>query len=142
MASPRSTVLVWLATLFAFLALDAVWISMVALDMFKSQLGNILRPQPVVSAIVAFYLIYAVGLFVLAVRPALAAGSARIAATSGAMLGLTAYSTYDLTNLALIERYTVGLAVSDLVWGTVASLLASIAGYAVGRKLNAQGAKR
>lgn len=142
MASPRSTVLVWLATLFAFLALDAVWISMVALDMFKTQLGNILRPQPMILAIVTFYLIYAVGLFVLAVRPALATGSARTAATSGAMLGLTAYSTYDLTNLALIERYTVGLAVADLVWGTVASLLASIAGYAVGRRLGVSSADR
>lgn len=142
MASPRVTFLTWLATLVAFLALDAVWISMVALEMFKSQLGNILRPAPMVSAIVAFYLIYAVGLVVLAVRPALAAGSARTAATSGAMLGLTAYCTYDLTNLALIERYTVGLAVADLIWGTVASMLAAVAGYAVGRRLGASSAAR
>ena len=142
MASPRVTFLTWLATLVAFLALDAVWISMVALEMFKSQLGNTLRPTPMVSAIVAFYLIYAVGLVVLAVRPALAAGSARTAATSGAMLGLTSYCTYDLTNLALIERYTVSLAVADLIWGTVASMLAAIAGYAVGRRLGASSAAR
>jgi uncharacterized membrane protein len=36
----------------------------------------------------------------------------------GAAVGLLAYGTYDLTNLAVIEGYTLRIALIDLAWGT------------------------
>jgi uncharacterized membrane protein len=125
-----------LAALLAFVMLDVVWLTLLAIDVFQSQIGPILRPAPMLGAIVAFYLVYATGLVVLAVRPALASNSWQTAATLGAVVGLTAYATFDLTSLAVIERWTIGIAVADIAWGVAASTLAALAGYAVGRRLS------
>lgn len=124
-----------LASLLVFVMLDAAWLSLLAIDLFQSQLGPILRPSPRLGAIGAFYLVYAIGLVVLAVRPALANKSWPTAAVLGAVLGLTAYATFDLTSLAVIERWTVRLAVVDIAWGVTASALAAVAGYAAGRRM-------
>lgn len=123
-----------LATLSVFVILDAAWLTLVGLEMFQSQIGSILLPQPLLGAALAFYAIYAFGLVALAVQPALAARSIATAAAKGAVLGLTAYATFDLTNLAVIKGWTIGLAVTDIAWGVVASTFASMAGYAAGSR--------
>lgn len=128
-----------LVSLLTFAILDAAWLSLVAIDLFQKQLGPILRPAPWVGAIVAFYLIYAAGLVVLAVKPALSHQSWRKATTFGAMLGLTAYATFDLTNLATIDRWTIELAAVDIAWGVFASTLAALAGYSAGRRMSHRG---
>ena len=122
----------FLVTLIVFVVLDALWLMLVAGNMFQQQLGAILRPQPMLAAAAAFYPIYAIGLYALAVRPAIAARSMASAAAKGAMLGLTAYATFDLTNLAIINGWTVRLAVSDMTWGIVASAFAAVAGTGAG----------
>jgi uncharacterized membrane protein len=127
-----------LASLLVFVMLDAVWLSLLAIDLFQSQLGPILRPAPMLGAIVAFYLVYAFGLVVLAVRPALSHQSWRTAAALGAVLGLTAYATFDLTNLAIVERWTIGLAIADMAWGVAASTLASLGGFETGRRMSSR----
>jgi uncharacterized membrane protein len=130
MDSARAIAAAFLATLVVFVVVDAAWLMLVAMKMFQRQLGAILRPEPVFGAAIAFYLIYTAGLVVLAIRPALAARSLTVAATHGAVLGLTAYATFDLTNLAVIRGWTIELAAFDIAWGVVASACASMAGYA------------
>lgn len=127
-----------LASLLTFVVLDAVWLSFVALDLFQKQLGPILRPAPMVGAIVAFYPTYVAGLVALAVRPAISSNSWRTAAMLGAVLGLTAYATFDLTNLAVIELWTIGLAIIDIAWGVAASTVAALAGFAAGRRMSSR----
>ena len=112
---PLTGILVaYIATLIAFVALDVTWLMLVAVGLFQSQLGAILRPQPDLIAAAAFYPIYAGGLVMLAVRPALRARSLISAAANGAILGLTAYATFDLTNLAIIKGWTLGLALIEI----------------------------
>lgn len=118
-----------LATLIAFVALDAVWIFLVAGPFFKGQLGPLLRTQPDLAAAAVFYVIYAAGLLVLAVVPALHARSAMAATWRGAALGLTAYATFDLTNLAIVEGWTLAVAVVDIAWGTLGSSIAALLGF-------------
>jgi uncharacterized membrane protein len=132
----RTRVAAALTTLVTFVILDAVWLSQVGVDLFKSRLPAILRPDPVVGAIVAFYVIYAAGVYVLALRPSLETGSGRTAATLGAWVGLTAYATFDLTNLAVITGWTIPLALIDMTWGVVATALATLAGHTAGRYLS------
>ena len=119
-------------TLVVFVGFDVAWLALVAVEMFQSQLGSILRPEPMLGAAIAFYPIYSFGLVALAVHPAIAARSLWIAAAKGALVGLTAYATFDLTNLAIIKDWTVGLAIVDIAWGVVVSTVASIAGTFVG----------
>jgi uncharacterized membrane protein len=125
--------LAFFASLLTFVVLDAAWLLLVGIGQFQAQLGLILRPQPDMMAAMAFYLIFAGGLVMLAIRPALQHRSPSIAAAHGAVLGLTAYATFDLTNLAVIEGWTVSLAALDMAWGTALSCVAAVAGYAAGR---------
>ncbi len=129
----RALVVASATSFLVFVILDAAWLLLVAVDLFQMRLGPILRPAPVFGAIVVFYFIYVGGLVVLAVQPALGRNAWPSAAWRGAVLGLTAYATFDLTNLAVIERWTVGLAVADIAWGVTASAIAASAGYAAGR---------
>ncbi len=126
--------LAFAATLITFVVLDVAWLMLVAIGQFQSQLGAILHPQPNLFAAVALYVIFACGLIVLAVQPALKARSLSVAIANGAVLGLTAYATFDLTNLAILKGWTVGLALLDMTWGTVLSATAASAGYAAGSR--------
>lgn len=47
----------------------------------------------------------------------------------GGLLGLVAYATYDLTNLATFSRWSVVVTVVDMVWGPFVTALASLAGF-------------
>ncbi len=115
----------YLAGLVAFAAIDAVWLTFVAGPMFAAELKGLLRASPDFGAAALFYLIYAVGLMVLAVQPALVARSAQVALLNGAVLGCTAYATFDLTCLAILEAWTWRLALPDIIWGTMLSGVAA-----------------
>ena len=117
----RSTGLAFIVALVVFVVLDAAWLMLVAVPMFQNQLGAILRPEPMLGAAIALYPIYSFGLVTLAVRPAIAARSMWTAAFNGAVLGVTAYATFDLTNLAVIKGWTIGLAAIDIAWGVIVS---------------------
>jgi uncharacterized membrane protein len=130
---------IYAATLIALVTLDAVWLIFIANAFFKSQVGPLLREQPDLAAAGLFYLIYAGGLVILAVAPSLRERSAQAAAWRGAVLGLTAYATFDLTSLAIIEGWTRAVAVVDIAWGTFLSALASLAGYGVTRASSSRG---
>jgi uncharacterized membrane protein len=134
--SSRVLAIGFVATLLVFVVSDAAWLTLYAIDMFQREIGPLLRAQPHFGAAAAFYVIYAVALTLLAVRPALELRSAQAATWRGALLGLAAYATYDLTNYATLEAWSLTLALKDLGWGTFASGLASIAGYlAAGRRM-------
>nr|WP_040878888.1 DUF2177 family protein [Kaistia granuli] len=47
----------------------------------------------------------------------------------GAVLGLVAYGTYDMTNLATLKNWSLSLSVVDMAWGTFLTSLAATSGY-------------
>jgi uncharacterized membrane protein len=49
-------------------------------------------------------------------------------AIEGLWVGLFAYGTYDLTNMATLEKWTWTLVIADMIWGGVVTALASAAG--------------
>ncbi len=122
-----------LLTFVAFLAIDGVWLGLVARNLYAKHLGYLMTPKTVWPAAILFYLLYVVGVLVLAVLPGLEAGSLGRAALLGALLGLIAYATYDLTNLATVKGWPVLITVIDLAWGTVLTAAVSAIGYLIGR---------
>ena len=48
----------------------------------------------------------------------------------GALFGLFAYATYDLSNLATLKNWPVSLTLADIVWGTVLSAASACLGKA------------
>jgi uncharacterized membrane protein len=121
--------------LLVFLALDAAWLLLAGAAIFKSQLGPILRETPNFWAAGAFYIVYAAAMLILVVNPAYRSGSVATAAWHGAVLGLAAYATFDLTALAIIKGWTTVVAVIDLVWGTLATTVTCVVGFLSMRKL-------
>jgi uncharacterized membrane protein len=65
-----------------------------------------------------------------AVGPALANGRWQTALVQGAILGLLCYATYDLTNFATLKIWSLKVTLLDILWGTVLTGSASLAGYA------------
>lgn len=110
----------------AFLAIDILWLGVIARSFYQTQLGHLMRANVNWAAALAFYLLFMVGVVILVVWPAVQQESLTRALVHGALLGLVTYAAYDLTNLAVLEGFPVKVAVVDIVWG--AFLCASVCG--------------
>lgn len=116
----------FLVAFLTFLAIDGLWLTVVAKDFYAKHLGFIMTKTPNLTAALLFYLIYIFTMVILVISPALQKGSLMTAILTGALFGLCAYATYDLTNLATLKDWPLLVTVVDLIWGTVLS--ASVAG--------------
>lgn len=114
-----------------FISCDAVWLSVMGPRLYKPLLQGLLsdtvRPTPAIL----FYLLYLTGIVVFAVLP-----SSRpfMALGRGALFGLIAYATYDLTNQATLRTWPAFLSVIDLSWGALITGIAALLAYIVCRK--------
>lgn len=121
------------ATAIVFAALDFVWLTTMGEAVYRPALQEIMAPEVNYPPAVLFYVVYIVGVVFLAVRPAVQAGSLAVAFVNGAVLGLCAYATYDLTNMATLKVWPVHVAALDVGWGTVLTAVAASAGYLASR---------
>jgi len=128
----------YVATALVFGALDGIWLTQSFAAVYLPEIGRLTLPSPEPAASLAFYLVYIAGMVRFAVAPALAQGGPLRAATQGAWLGLVAYATYDLTNLATLQHWTLKVSLIDMAWGCVATATAaSVATAIVGRFVGA-----
>lgn len=111
-----------------FLALDAVWLKTMAPILYRPAIGHLMRPDFALVPAAAFYVIFIVGVVTFVVLPAREATSAL---ARGALFGLVAYATYDLTNQATLRDWPWSVTLADLAWGAFVTAIASVASYAV-----------
>jgi len=127
----KQTVILFAMTLAVLFLVDMIWLGVVAKGLYRRHLGAFMSPKVVWPAAVLFYLVFIAGLLVFAVRPALVGGGPPQALLFGGFLGLVAYATYDLTNLATFKDWPLVVTVVDLIWGTclgaVVSWLSTVA---------------
>jgi uncharacterized membrane protein len=126
-------VFVYLLTLLTFLALDALWLGLVAKSFYKRHLGHLMTPDINWTAALLFYLLYITAVLVFVTAPAVRSGSPARAWLLGAFLGLVAYATYDLTNLATLKDWPVVVTIVDLVWGAAITSATSGASFLIAR---------
>ncbi len=129
--TPKQLLIACPVTALVFLALDAVWLTTMADRLYRPALGKLMLDRFDVAPAVAFYAIYLVGVLVFAVRPGLESGRWSTALGLGALLGLVAYATYDLTNQATLRDWPWRVTIADLCWGTVVTGAAAAAGCRV-----------
>lgn len=111
-------------TLVPFVAIDALWLGIVAPKFYKSQIGFIMAERPNWFAAALFYLLFIGGMvFFVTGRE----GSISQAVLRGAVFGFICYATYDLTNLATLKGWPVLVTVVDMTWGTVLGALTALA---------------
>lgn len=131
----KPILLAYAGTFCSFLAIDALWLGVVARTFYRDQLGDMMLPSPNLGIAAVFYIFFAAAVVLLAVMPGLKSGSIWVAVGYGAVLGLAAYGTYDITNLATLKGWPVTMSVIDMIWGTVLTATASGCGYALSRSL-------
>lgn len=126
-------ILAYVSTGAVFLALDFVWLSKTGNMLYRPLIGGLMADSFRVAPAILFYALYIAGTVVLAVMPALASGRFTTALLYGAMLGLVAYGTYDLTNQSILKTWPTVITVADMCWGTVLTAIAATLGFFITR---------
>ena len=126
----------YLSTLIVFFGLDLLWLGVVARGFYSTQLGSLMRDNINFVAAGGFYLAYVAGIVFFAVAPALTEGSWQKAAMNGALLGLIAYGTYDMTNLATLRDWPLTMSFVDLAWGGFITCVSATLGLLITRVLS------
>lgn len=128
----------YVLTLVVFAGIDTVWLGTMGDRLYRPLIGSILAENFRLAPAIAFYALYAAGLTLFAVLPGLAEGGWKKALLLGGLLGLFAYGTYDLTNLATLKNWSLKLSLIDMAWGLCVSAAASASACALaGRFLRA-----
>jgi len=122
-------------TAIVFFAFDFIWLSTDTSRIYKPYVGDQLLDKPNMPVAAAFYLLYVVGVLFLASLPGYDKGSIGDAFLRGAILGLLAYGTYDLTNLATLKGWAWQVSVIDMIWGTLLTGTVAAVGYLFARWL-------
>jgi uncharacterized membrane protein len=125
----RQAVLQYLVVFAVFLAIDAVWLTNAGRLLYVPEIGHLLKDKPNLLVAFIFYAIYALGLLVFVVQPAVSEDGYGRALFYGAFFGFVAYATYDMTNLATLKGFTTKIAIIDMAWGTILS--ATVSGVSV-----------
>lgn len=119
----------YLLTGLSFALIDSIWLRTMYTRLYQPEIGELLGGLRLGPAI-AFYLLYIGGMMWFAVGPALANGRWQTALVQGAVLGFMCYATYDLTNFATLKIWSMKVTLLDILWGTVLTGSASLAGWA------------
>jgi uncharacterized membrane protein len=114
--------------------LDFVWFGLVASNLYKKELGGLLRMKDgsikpeILPAILVYFLIAALTTFF--VVPKIGAGGILPAFLWGALAGLILYGVYDLTNLSFLKDWTITTSIVDIIWGAfMCGVLGVVATY-------------
>ena len=121
--------LLYLLTTPVFFVIDMTWLGLIAKNMYKRELGFLMRTDIVWWAAILFYLLFILGILYYAVLPAHAAGSWVKALYLGALFGFFTYMTYDLTNYATIRDWPLTIVFVDTAWGVVLSTSVSVISF-------------
>lgn len=126
----------FLATLLTTAVLDAIWLGLVTPAFYKKHIGFIMADKPNWLAASAFYLIFVLGLTVFVVYPGWKNVDSIVkVGLLGALFGLVAYATYDLTNQATLKNWPAIVTVVDMVWGMALAGAASVVAVLLSRWL-------
>jgi uncharacterized membrane protein len=127
---------IYLSFLVCLVAVDLIWLLGIAKNLYRDEMGDLMATEPKLIAALAFYLLYALGVCIFVIVPALTKQSCTQALLYGALFGLFCYMTYDLTNLSVVRHFPTKLALIDIAWGSFVTALCSGITYWVGNRLS------
>jgi uncharacterized membrane protein len=131
----------YVAALVTLCAVDGVWLTAM-LGTYRRALGDLLAATPAFVPAALFYLLYAVGVVALVVLPSVTERQRSLVTARGAVFGLVAYGTYDLTNQATLRDWPAWLTMLDMAWGTVLTAVAATLAHALASRLARREASR
>lgn len=120
----------YIATGISFALIDSLWLRSMYTRLYKPEIGELMMKDGFrLGPAIAFYLLYILGMMIFAVGPALQSGKWQTALIWGASFGFFCYMTYDLTNYATLKVWSLKVTILDMIWGTVLTGSAAIAGW-------------
>lgn len=117
----------YIITLAVLVSLDGLWLGVVAKKFYKKHMDSNVSFKLVPALL--FYLLYPAAIMYFTKRNP-DRGLSKIA-LDGALLGLTAYGTYDLTNLATMKNWSLKMSAVDMTWGAFVTSIAATVGNMV-----------
>ena len=120
----------YLITATVFLGLDFLGIRWLIRPLFDTHVGDLLARPLRLGPAAVFYLFYVAGLLWFVSLPALREGAPLQALVGGMILGALCYGTYEFTNYATLQRWSMSQVVTDMIWGTLLTGFAAWSGVA------------
>ena len=117
--------------LFLLLIIDGIWLNFIIKNFVHEHIGHLMSESIRIAPVVAFYPLYAFGIIVFVILPAIEGNFEpwRVFFLGG-LLGLVAYGAYDLTNFATLKGWTLHMTLTDMAWGaTLTGLVSTITFY-------------
>ena len=126
---------IYFSFLISLIVVDMIWLLVIAKTMYRDSMGDLMADEPKLAAGIAFYVLYAIGVCIFVLMPAINKQSWLDAVLYGALFGFFCYMTYDLTNLSVIRNFSTQLAFIDIAWGSFATAVVSGFIYWVANKI-------
>lgn len=123
----------WFAMAGSFLIIDLLWLGVISKNIYKNQIGSFMRETPNWPATIIFYALFIVGVMIFCVLPAIEKNSLNHAIIYGGLFGFFTYMTYELTNLAVLKNWPLGIVFIDIIWGTFLTCIIGTVGYLMGK---------
>ena len=121
----------YLASMIVMFVMDLIWLSQLAKPIYAQGIGHLMAPAPNLAFAALFYCVFIFGLTWYAVRPNRQTKGIKTTFLAGALFGFFIYASYDLTNLALLKDWPLGMSLIDMTWGTLLSGTSATAGKLV-----------
>src|SRR5659263_419761 len=116
----KTFIIAYLSSIVPMLAIDGVWLFTMSKRFYAKRIGSLMGLSPKLIPAIFFYLVYNLGIALLVAVPAVDDGTALFRVfLLGAVLGLVAYGTYDLTNQATLKEWPTLVTLVDLAWGAL-----------------------
>lgn len=132
----RINILSYIFSFFSLLIIDVPWLLIMSKKVYSVRLAHLLAEKPQLLPALLFYIIYPLGILFFISIPAMHySWSIGKVALMGALLGLIAYGTYDLTNNATLNNWPYIITVIDIIWGSVLTSLVSVVSFIVSNKI-------
>jgi uncharacterized membrane protein len=123
-------IILYVATLAVMVALDFLFLGMLAKGFFQSNVGEMMK-EPNFAAAAMFYAFYAAGIVIFVNSAASTTWQQTL--LFGALFGLLCYGTFDLTMLSIIKGWQWKVAAVDMSWGAFATAGAGTLGLVISR---------
>jgi len=116
------TLKVYGAILPIFLAIDYIWLGVVMSKFYKNELGVLARVSngsltPVFWAAAIVYVLIPLGAVLFALPRVSQENPISTALLWGFIYGIVLYGVYDMTNYALVNKWSLKMSIVDILWG-------------------------
>lgn len=107
----------FIIALVLFLVLDFLWLKIIASNIYKKELGKLLKRKFGLLPGLVVYVLLSLGV-VLFVLNNILVSDLFSTFLIGALLGFIFYGIYDFTNLSILKGWSIKITIIDITWGT------------------------